>query len=325
MENIIKLSSKERKEIFQEAAARKGMTSVIMEKDFWVCWVLKKIFADEYLSKVLLFKGGTSLSKVFKVIERFSEDIDLVLDWRVLTDADPTAHLSGTKQKEINKVIDEKAAFFISGELLEKISIALSPVCSVNADEKDPHILQVAYPESFSDQYIVPRVKLEIGPLASWVPNDRYVIVPYLHDVFPEFIKNHKCGLKAIKAERTFWEKVTILHHEAHRPETSTVPLRYSRHYYDLFMLSRSDIKNSALKDIELLKNVVEFKKKFYPRGWARYDLAVPGTMKLIPPDNVLKFLRTDYREMRNMIFGEYPSFENIIQGLTMLEKEINL
>jgi len=185
MENIVKLSSKERKEIFQEAAARKGMTSVIMEKDFWVCWVLKKIFADEYL--------------------------------------------------------------------------------------------------------------------------------------------NHKCGLKAIKAERTFWEKVTILHHEAHRPETSTVPLRYSRHYYDLFMLSRSDIKNSALKDIELLKNVVEFKKKFYPRGWARYDLAVPGTMKLIPPDNVLKFLRTDYREMRNMIFGEYPSFENIIQGLTMLEKEINL
>ncbi|HNW83322.1 MAG TPA: nucleotidyl transferase AbiEii/AbiGii toxin family protein [bacterium] len=208
-----------------------------------------------------------------------------MLDWKVLTDADPTAPLSGTKQKEINKVIDEKAASFISGELLEKISTVLSPVCSVKADEKDPHILHVAYPESFSDQYVVPRVKLEIGPLASWVPNDRYVIVPYLHDVFPELMKKYECTLKSIKAERTFWEKVTILHHEAHRPETSTVPLRYSRHYY---------------------------------------DLAVPGTMKLIPSDHVLKFLKTDYREMRNMIFGEYPSFENIVQGLTMLEKEIN-
>jgi hypothetical protein len=99
---------------------------------------------------------------------------------------------------------------------------------------------------------------------------------------------------------------------------------RYSRHYYDMFMLSRSVIRESALKDIELLESVTAFKKRFYPRGWARYDLAVPGTMKLIPPDHVLKFMKNDYRDMQNMIFGEYPSFENIINGLSMLEGEIN-
>lgn len=324
MENIVKLSADERKDIFQEAAYRKGIPPAIMEKDFWVCWVLRKIFADEYLSKIMLFKGGTSLSKVFKVIERFSEDIDLILDWRLLTESDPLAPMSGTKQAEMNSAIDESASAFISGELRERISAVLSPACSVEEDKKDPHILQVTYPESFSDQYIAPRVKLEIGPLASWVPNDRYIITPYLHDVFPELIKDHECGLRSIKAERTFWEKVTILHHEAHRPESSPVPARYSRHYYDMFMLSRSVIRESALKDIELLESVTAFKKRFYPRGWARYDLAVPGTMKLIPPDHVLKFMKNDYRDMQNMIFGEYPSFENIINGLSMLEGEIN-
>ncbi len=324
MENIVKLSADDRKEMFQEAAYRKEMPPAIMEKDFWVCWVLKKIFADEYLSNIMLFKGGTSLSKVFKVIERFSEDIDLILDWRLLTESDPFALMSGTKQAKMNKAIDEMAAAFISGELREKISTVLSPVCLVEEDKKDHHILHVAYPDSFPDEYIAPRVKLEIGPLASWVPNDRYEITPYLHDVFPQQMKDCKCTLKSIKAERTFWEKVTILHHEAHRPESSPVPIRYSRHYYDMFMLSKSFVKESALKDVKLLESVVAFKNRFYPRGWARYDLAVPGTMKLIPPDHVLKFMERDYREMKNMIFGNYPSFDDIVNGLLTLEKEIN-
>lgn len=324
MESIIKLNIEDRKDIFQEAAYIKGISPAIMEKDFWVCWVLRNIFADEYLSKIMLFKGGTSLSKVFKVIERFSEDIDLILDWRLLTESDPLSPISGTKQAKMNKIIDESASAFIPGELKEKISAVLTPACSVDEDKKDPHILQVTYPESFSDQYIIPRVKLEIGPLASWVPNDKYIIIPYLHDVFPELIKDYKCELRSIKAERTFWEKVTILHHEAHRPKDSSVPTRYSRHYYDLFMLSRSAIKDSALKDIKLLESVVAFKKRFYPRGWARYDLAVPGTMRLVPTDHVLKFMKNDYRNMESMIFGEYPSFKDIVSGLSKLESEIN-
>lgn len=324
MEKFLKLPSIERKEILQEAALKKGLPPAIMEKDFWVCWVLEKLFKDKDLSRILLFKGGTSLSKVFNIIERFSEDVDLILDWRVVTDLDPLLKISKTKQTNLNKTIDEKAAVFISGELKSKIQAVLSPICSVKEDENDNHILHVIYPDSFSDPYIIPKIKLEIGPLASWTPNDEYVVTPYLNDVFPELMKKGRFNLKAIKAERTFWEKVTILHHEAHRPEISRVPLRYSRHYYDMFMLSGSRVRISALKEIKLLKDVVDFKKRFYPRGWAKYDLAKPGTMKLIPPDHVLKFLKTDYKSMKNMIFGEYPSFETIMERLAKLEMEIN-
>lgn len=130
--------------------------------------------------------------------------------------------------------------------------------------------------------------------------------------------------MRAIDAERTFWEKATILHHEANRPEPSTVPERYSRHYYDLFLMSQSDDKAKALADLQLLDDVVEFKKRFYPRGWAEYDKAKPGTLKLIPPDRILNTMRRDYAAMPEMIFGRQPSFDEIIGGLRNLEREIN-
>ena len=324
MEKFLKLSDKEREEIFQEAALKRGVPPAIMEKDFWVCWVLKKLFEDKYLSRILVFKGGTSLSKVFNIIERFSEDVDLILDWRVVTDLDPLQKISRTKQAKLNQCIDEKAASYIFGELKERINVVFESVCSVEADKDDNHILHVNYPGTFKDQYITPRIKLEIGPLASWVPNDEYAVTPYLNDVFPELLNSGRFNLRSIKAERTFWEKVTILHHEAHRPEKSRVPLRYSRHYYDVFLLNQSGIKDSALRDIKLLKDVVEFKDRFYPRGWARYDLAKPGTMKLVPQDHVLKSLKSDYKSMKNMIFGKTPEFDEIMQSIKQLEKEIN-
>jgi hypothetical protein len=131
--------------------------------------------------------------------------------------------------------------------------------------------------------------------------------------------------VNVIAAERTFWEKVTILHHEAHRPQESVQPSRYSRHYYDLFKLANTEIKDRALKDLNLLRSVVEFKKRFYPRGWARYELAYPGKMRLVPTDHVLISVERDYGAMGNMIFGEKPSFEEILSGLASLEEEINL
>jgi hypothetical protein len=131
-----------------------------------------------------------------------------------------------------------------------------------------------------------------------------------------------ECPVVAISAERTFWEKATILHQQAHR--TSAMPPRYSRHYYDMCMLSRSGIKDAALANLQLLQDVVRFKQRFYPSRWARYADAKPGTFKLIPTAARVAELRRDYRGMEVMVFGEAPAFDLIMDELRRTENEIN-
>lgn len=324
MDKIVYLSSSEREELFNETAIAKKVTPAVIEKDFWVTWILYRIFNHSELSKILIFKGGTSLSKVYKIIERFSEDIDLILDWSLLTDENPKSERSRRQQEKLNKEINEKAKEFIAGKLLNMIKEALNGVCDVKVDETDPYVINVIYPLSFRLDYLRPVIRLEIGPLAEWMPNEKHFITSYCAEVFPETFEISGCNVPTILAERTFWEKATILHHEAHRPEQNPQPPRYSRHYYDLAMMAKSDIKPKALKRLDLLGNVVEFKKRFYYRGWAKYDEAKPGTFKLIPPLHIEKQLRTDYKAMKNMIFGYYPSFDEIIHILKELEDEIN-
>jgi hypothetical protein len=153
-----------------------------------------------------------------------------------------------------------------------------------------------------------------------------HTIAPYVAEDFPDQFDDAHCPVRVIDAERTFWEKATILHHEAHRPSGSTVPERYSRHYYDLSrMADNAELKVRAFSNLALLDDVITFKKKFYPRGWANYDAARPGTFKLIPSESVLKIMRKDYFAMQEMIFGPNPSFDEIIKTLTDLEHEINL
>lgn len=325
MESVALLSSAQRRELFAETAARKRMTAAIVEKDFWVCWTLGRLFTHAELSRLLMFKGGTSLSKVFGLIERFSEDIDLILDWRVVIgEDDPLAVRSTNKQETLNKTIDAKAVDYIGGALLAVISRAVDPVCRCDLAADDLHAINVVYPAAFSDAYLRPEVRLEIGPLAAWMPYDKYRVRPYAAEVFPLLFKQADCAVQAIRAERTFWEKATILHHEAYRPEGNPQPLRYSRHYYDLAMMAASPVKDAALADLALLEDVVAFKERFYRRGWARYDLAKPGTFRLIPPVHVLSAIEKDYAQMRNMIFGRYPDFGEIVETLRKLEVEIN-
>jgi len=324
MDHVASLSSSERSELFSETAAKRGMTPAVVEKDFWVTWSLSKLFGEAELSRLLMFKGGTSLSKIFHLIERFSEDIDLILDWRVLTDEDPEEDRSKSKQKKLNEEINEKALAYIKEELLKKISNCIAPICDCSSVDEDPNALDIRYPAAFEGGYLRPQVRLEIGPLASWVPYAEYTIRPYAAEEFPEVFEKPACIVKTIKAERTFWEKATILHHEANRPESSPQPPRYSRHYYDMAKMASADVKDTALADMSLLESVAEFKQRFYPRPWARYDLAKPGTLKLVPTGHVLKSLKVDYRAMRDMIFGECPDFDDVLLKLQQLEDEIN-
>ena len=224
MDQVANLPAKQRAELFQEAGSRRGTGSAVAEKDFWVCWVLKGLFADPAIKEHIVFKGGTTLSKVFGIIERFSEDVDLILDWRLLGFGEGLENPyqefgSNTKQDQFNKRFNEKAAGYIAGELLPRLCsiFAVCPQVTAAIDTRDAQAIEVAYPAAFSETYLRPNVRLEIGPLASWVPSAPHVIRPYAADVFPELFADPACPVVAIAAERTFWEKATILHQQAYR------------------------------------------------------------------------------------------------------------
>jgi hypothetical protein len=331
MDKLARLPAEDRRDIFSEAAARLGIRPTIIEKDFWVCVALRFLFQKSRFGKSLVFKGGTSLSKAHRLIERFSEDIDLVLDWNLIGFGeglrDPMQDFTSKgKQDQFNKEINRLAADYIAKTLCPELEDLLRQEnvgLSATVDRDDPHTVNIRYPAAFAETYIRPEVRLEIGPLASWGPSAKHVIRPYAFDVVPEVFENPACEVVAIAAERTFWEKATILHQEAHRK--TQIPQRYSRHYYDLYKLAVSRVRASALAGPKLLQDVVAFKQRFYPSAWARYDLAVPGSFKLLPatPSQV-RHLEQDYEEMQVMLFGTPPEFHNILQELKSLEADIN-
>jgi hypothetical protein len=329
MDKLARLPAADRSDIFSEAAARLGIRPTIIEKDF--CVALKLLFQKSRFAKSLVFKGGTSLSKAHGLIERFSEDIDLVLDWTLIGFGDGLRDpmqdfASKGKRDQFNKEMNRLAAAYIAETLCPELDALLgreSIGLSAAVDLHDPHTVNIRYPAAFAEAYIRPELRLEIGPLASWVPSATHVIRPYAFDVLPDVFEDPACEVLAIAAERSFWEKATILHQEAHRK--TQIPQRYSRHYYDLYKLARSRVRQSALADPKLLEDVVAFKQRFYPCAWARYDLAVPGSLKLLSavPSQV-KDLERDYENMQVMLFGMPPEFSEILGELKALEDEIN-
>lgn len=325
MDKVAILSNEERKELFTETARQMGVHPSIIEKDFWVVWILDKIFSDEELKNILMFKGGTSLSKVYNLIGRFSEDIDLILDWREVTDEDPQGDRgSKNKQVKFNEKINKKALQYIRESLLPVLSKLVSPICQCKIDDSNPYNIIVTYPRTLDNTYLRSEVLLEIGPLASWQPSDQFEIESYAAQYFPKIFQRTKCKVNAIEAKRTFWEKATILHQEANRDKSNKMPERYSRHYYDLACMAKSSIKTEALSDLRLLQQVVDFKRKFYPATWAKFEEAKPGSLKLVPPEYRIKELKADYKAMEQMIFDKELSFEEILEILRELEDEIN-
>lgn len=320
MKQIAKLTNKERLSLFKETSVRKGMSPSVVEKDFWVCWVLMLLFEHPCLSQLLRFKGGTSLSKCFGLIDRFSEDIDLILDWTTLTTENPNEPRSKTQQDKFNKRINLLAVDFIAGKLLPEVKALINPQCHAEIDVDDNHVINISYPQNFISEYQLPVIKLEIGPLASMIPSGKFDIKPYAADEFSHIFTQPTTQVIAIQAERTFWEKITILHAEAHRPATKPQPLRYSRHYYDVFKMLGTAVEARALENLALMKDVVDFKSRFYHSAWANYSTARPGSFNLIPKEVVLAALQKDYANMRQMIFGTYPDFIEIIDSIRDFE-----
>ena len=225
--------------------------------------------------------------------------------------------------KEINKKTGEWIKTYLLPELNEIIDELEIKGVWFNISPLDNQTIQVFYPQTFQEQSILQEVRLEIGALAAWTPVIDTIITPYIVKAFPQLFAEKSILVPTVEAKRTFWEKIIILHKMAHRQNNQT-PNRYSRHYYDIYQLMTTEIKNEAFSDLELLQNVVNFNKKFYPSNIAILDEITLGKIKLIPKEEQLNKLRDDYKLMKNMIYGDYPSFDHIIEKLVMLEKEIN-
>lgn len=335
MNRVAILPADQRFELFQETALRRGQQPAIIEKDFWVCWTLRHLFDIEEIRSALLFKGGTALAKVFDLIKRFSEDIDLAVDYAPLGftgPRDPASSMSRTKRERLLDEMMSACRQYIAGTILPSVRTRFGEVLggdvgwSLEIAADDPNTVRFTYPTAGLDvvDYIRPVILLELGTHAELIPSGEFTVTPFAAEEFRDVFDEPACSVNAIKAERTFWEKATILHAEHHRPPEKPLPGNHARHYYDMAMLARSPIGEEAAQDLDLLRRVVEHKRKFYYTAWARYDLAVPGTLSLVPPDVRISELRRDYEAMSVMMFGDPPPLEDILAELATLETRIN-
>jgi hypothetical protein len=342
MDDVARLSTADRIDLFQASAVKRALNVIVVEKDFWVCWVLRQIFSSPDLPAGLVFKGGTSLSKVWSVIDRFSEDVDLCFDRSDLGfggDADPGKAASGKKRRRriddliaaCTVMIRDQFVPRLSGAISQALGTAPGEAWRLDIDPDDEQAVLFHYPASVARgqgdaaAYLRPFVKLEFGARGEHWPNREKQIQPFVAEDFPHVFKTPTCRVKVVTAERTFWEKATILHSWHHAGLDRPLRDRQSRHYYDMVRLYQSPIGKTAIADVELLRSVSRHKALFFASAWAKYDQAVPGTLRLVPPERRLAELERDYILMRReMIFGEAPTLDDLLEVLGEIERQVN-
>jgi predicted nucleotidyltransferase component of viral defense system len=337
--NFAKRSIDDRMVFFDETASSRGIRRLIVEKDFWVCFTLRLLFEMPDMADVCVFKGGTSLSKVFNITRRFSEDIDLSVDpgWLGigrddLPDTSQSRTQNDKRMKELNSACCESAREKIQPNLERAICEVIgSPTSSKNhlslSIENDSPVLLFHYPtkESNEQSYIQPRVKLEFGSLTDQEPSGKYAVSSWVAEDFPDEFKETQFSVISLEPERTFWEKATILHAEFHRPPEKQMRLHLSRDIYDLCKMASHESGQNALADFDLLERVVKFNQACFSRTWANYDKAKPGSFCLVLPDSRLPEVKSDYKTMQaEMIFEESLDFDELIRQLKKLEEKIN-
>lgn len=341
MDQILNLSRDEQAQIFEEAAARSNeiKSPIIIEKDFWVCWALEQIFNIPEINSHITFKGGTSLSKCYNIINRFSEDCDLTLNKEFLGITEDAEGISkkGRKQqdKSIKSLVDaakNMVTNYIKPLLIKKFQVELSAYFNENewrieTDPKDDQNLIFHYPSTLrnANGYIQSAVKLEFGARGDNNPNEAKNIAPYIYNILTEiFTKAPAIPVHTLTAKRTFWEKATLLHAEHHRKTDKPLQNRIFRHYYDITMLDLHGITSQALADLQWLNIVLMNKKIYFSSPSASYETAKIGAMRLMPNDAFIEGLRQDCEKMSEMFFGKAPNFDDIMAQVEMIEKTIN-
>ena len=340
-DDVIGASPEARAGLFTTTGQRLGTTPQNIEKDFWVCWTLDALFNGRTDGPRLLFKGGTSLSKAFGLIRRFSEDIDVTVFRDDLGQDYSFEQLAGMSRNKRDRALDDiKAAceHYINGELqtrLKEIVAELAGRTSVPSGQliiepnpEDSQSLLLRYPTATpSDAYIEKVVKIESGAKSALDPNSLKGVVPYCGEDVPDLDLTVP-NVTVVDTERTFWDKVVILHGRRRWFEIRGNLLggghRVSRHYYDVHELMSSDLGKRAAKDLELGADCVAHARMFFNRPAFDLESAHPPTFTLTPEGDMYDELRRDYAAMSGMIFGDAPPFEAIIESVADLEQALN-
>ena len=329
LEEWLALSDEDKKGIFQETADRLLLSEEAVEKDWWVVNTLALIFQMDCASS-LIFKGGTSLSKGWNLIQRFSEDIDLVLDRNFLG-------FEGDLSKSEIRRMRKKSFQFLTTTFTEQLATRFIETGfdnvsvkfrKVENQDQDPTIIEIYYPLLFAnkDAYINPGVLVEVGcrslkepfslrtfgTLASEIFNDK----PYTDKVIT---------IPVVNPERTFLEKIFLLHEEFQKQPDKIRTARLSRHLYDIEKLMHTKYAEIALTDVDLYNTIVNHRSKYTAIGGIDYSKHNPGNIRFIPPVDLLSKWEADYDVMMNtMLYGEILTFQEVIERLTSLQSKIN-
>lgn len=338
MDLVAKWPADRRRALFEETAAHLNLRAVLIEKDFWVCWALARLFSlDGHTS--LVFKGGTALSKVYGAIKRFSEDIDLSFDRSVFELDEAVAQANTVTQKDnILDEIDERAKAYLAGKLHPAFERAIRDELGQGdwtlkvqkGSSRHWDYLDFSYPLSLAKEdygfaeYNTPIVRIELVARGEHWPEQPGLVRPYAADAFPHLFTKREANVHALAVERTFWEKATLLHREYHVADTKEPKPGLTRHYSDLAVLADTVHGQAALGRIDLLTTVAEHKAVYFREPAARYDTARPGTLRLVPPESRLKGLRSDYAKMQSMFFDAPLSFDAVMERIQTLESQIN-
>ncbi len=315
-----------------------GLQAASVEKDLWVCWTLRALFTLPGIGPHLTFKGGTSLSKAWKLIKRFSEDIDLVVDKAALGfggNAAPDKASSNKQRKARLEKLMGACQDWVQGPLFTSLASRLRSALGntgwsleVDPEMPDGQCLLFQYPSLFQPEavgYVRPVVKIELGARSDDWPHNEIIIQPYVTEQFPALDPDGAFPVRVLTAERTFWEKACLLHEETFRPANKPRKIRMARHYYDLWCLIRAGVGDHALADMALFERVTEHREIFFRYSWVDYSTHKPGTFRLVPPQTQLANWRSDYKAMLGpMFFGDIPDFDEILCTAGEFEKRFN-
>lgn len=329
--NFYTTDNVEKAAIFTEIANQKGMKPFAVEKDWWVSRTLEIIFQMP-IAEHLVFKGGTSLSKAWKLINRFSEDIDLAIDKEFFEGY--KGEISKTQINKLRKV----AGAYTTGIFFEELKLAFEAkgyenlefvVIEAKDSDQDPRILEIYYPNVIkpSTEYLLPRVQIEVSCRSLREP----FTVKSFGSLVDEFFADKDFAaplfeIPTVNPERTLLEKLFLLHEEFHRPSEKMRVDRLSRHLYDIYQLSQAGIASKAISDKALYETIVAHRFKFSRVGEVDYNLHHPSMLNPIPPKEVVAAWRADYVKMKeDMIYEEKkPSFEYLIDNLLQIRNQLH-
>lgn len=339
MNTYISMTNKRRRLVCEQTGAQTGLFESSVEKDFWVCWILEKLFSLPDIGNGLTFKGGTSLSKGWKLIERFSEDIDIVIDRTLLGfagDQSPDSAPSDKQTKKRLESLSHAAQSFVMETLQPALLNAINTNMragldwSLEQDTDDPQnqSLLFRYPTVFPDhpEYLKQVVKIEMGARSDTDPSSSVKIQPIIAEAFPALFPGSTFSVCSVQPVRTFWEKAMLLHEETYRPENKKRRKRgMARHYYDLFQLIQKGIAETAASDMDLFDRIREHRRIYFKYTWMDYDTLAQGQLRLVPLENQIPDWKIDYSGMQQeMFYGDVPDFSEVLATVKAFEVKFN-